>query len=155
MHIQQMMTDRSELLVRKLQFHLPPTRKKRQVRKITGLHRRSASGCGGLRRPPRPWRRPPTPPISFRMWRVEKATTTMEATSYTADPPISFGMWREKFAATRYVIRLRIHEQPRNKGWVMSPDYVCTIPSQGRQLKRWGRQLKTEDMLQKRTRDST
>ena len=58
-------------------------------------------------------------------------------------------------AATTYVIRLRIHEQPRNKGWVMSPDYVCTIPSQGRQLKRWGRQLKTEDMLQKRTRDST
>ena len=71
-----------------------------------------------MRRPPRPWRRPPTPPISFRMW-------------------------REKFVATRYVIRLRIHEQPRNKGWVMSQDYVCSIPSQGRQLKRWGRQLKT------------
>ena len=53
------------------------TRKKRQVRKITGLHRRSASGCGGLRRPPRPWRRPPTPPISFRMWR-EKFVGTVD-----------------------------------------------------------------------------
>ena len=74
----------------KLQFHLPPTRKKRQVRKFMG-----------------------------------------------------FRMWREKFVATRYVIRLRIHQQPRNKGWVMSQDYVCSIPSQGRQLKRWGRQLKT------------
>ena len=83
-------TERSELLVPKLQFHLPPTRKKRQVRKFMG-----------------------------------------------------FRMWREKFVATRYVIRLRIHQQPRNKGWVMSQDYVCSIPSQGRQLKRWGRQLKT------------
>ena len=56
MHVQQTMTDRSELLVRKLQFHLPPTRKEETSPKNHGV----------------------TPPISFRMWRVEKATTHVD-----------------------------------------------------------------------------